>query len=118
MAYLPQKYFAESAFSRQIEFILDDAKKVIKDLDAVLDLVFIDADKENYPEYLQLIKPKMRSGGVILIDNVLWYGKVLEEKGNRSTEQIKLLNKIVAEDPDFENVILPLRDGIHLIRKL
>ncbi|MBP7174018.1 MAG: O-methyltransferase [Cloacibacterium sp.] len=118
LAYLPQKYFAESAFSRQIEFILDDAKKVIKDLDAVLDLVFIDADKENYPEYLQLIKPKMRSGGVILIDNVLWYGKVLEEKGNRSTEQIKLLNKIVAEDPDFENVILPLRDGIHLIRKL
>jgi predicted O-methyltransferase YrrM len=52
-----------------------------------------------------------------MIDNVLWYGKVLDEKGNKQTEQIKLVNKLVAEDADFENVILPLRDGIHLARK-
>ena len=118
LAYLPKKYFAESEFSHQIEFIIDDAKKVIKDLDVVFDLIFIDADKENYPEYLQLIKPKIKSGGIILVDNVLWYGKVLDEKGNKPTEQIKLLNKMVAADPDFENVILPLRDGIHMIRKI
>ena len=118
LAYLPKKYFAESEFSHQIEFIIDDAKKVIKDLDVVFDLIFIDADKENYPEYLQLIKPKIKSGGIILVDNVLWYGKVLDEKGNKQTEQIKLLNKMVAADPDFENVILPLRDGIHMIRKI
>ncbi|SKB61388.1 Predicted O-methyltransferase YrrM [Soonwooa buanensis] len=118
LAYIPKKYFAESEFSNQIEFILGDARHEIKNLDVTWDLVFIDADKESYLEYLDLIKPKLRSGGVILIDNVLWYGKVLEENpSNKATQQIKLVNKIVAEDPDFENLILPLRDGIHLIRK-
>lgn len=68
--------------------------------------------------YIELIKPKLRKGGVVLIDNVLWYGKVIEENPkDKSTQQIKLVNKIVTEDPDFENVILPLRDGVHLIRK-
>lgn len=117
LSYLPKKYFQESEFASQIQFILQDAKEHLKNTEEIYDLVFIDADKENYPDYLTLIKPKLPSGGVILIDNVLWYGKVLEEKGNKQTEQIKLVNKIVTEDPDFENVILPLRDGIHLIRK-
>lgn len=118
LAYLPKKYFAESDYASQINFILGDAREEIKNIDAIWDLVFIDADKESYQDYLQLIKPKLRSGGIILIDNVLWYGKVLEENpSNKATQQIKLVNKIVTEDPDFENVILPLRDGIHLIRK-
>ena len=89
----------------------------LKNSNETFDLIFIDADKENYPEYLQLVKPRMKSGSVLMIDNVLWYGKVLDEKGNKQTEQIKLVNKLVAEDADFENVILPLRDGIHLVRK-
>lgn len=116
LAYIPQKFFDESAFSHQIDFRLEEAKKGILPIENI-DLVFIDADKEQYPEYLQLLKPRMRKGGIILIDNVLWYGKVLEEKGNHATEQIKWVNKLVTEDEDFENVILPLRDGIHLIRK-
>lgn len=116
LAYIPEKFFAESAFSHQIDFRLEDAKKGILEIDNI-DLVFIDADKEQYPEYLKLLKPRMKNGGIILIDNVLWYGKVLEKKGNLATEQIKLVNKLVTEDEDFENVILPLRDGIHLIRK-
>lgn len=118
LAYIPQKYFQQSDYASQIEFILGDAAHTIKNLDIVWDLVFIDADKENYENYLQLIKPKLKSGSIILIDNVLWYGKVLEEHpNNKATQQIKLVNKIVTEDPDFENLILPLRDGIHLIRK-
>ncbi|WP_288789990.1 O-methyltransferase [uncultured Elizabethkingia sp.] len=118
LAYLPQKYFDESEYSAQIEFILGDAKEEIKKLDVTFDLVFIDADKENYAAYIELIKPKLRKGGVVLIDNVLWYGKVIEENPkDKSTQQIKMVNKIVTEDPDFENVILPLRDGVHLIRK-
>ena len=118
LAYLPQKYFAESIYSNSIDFIIGDAREVIKTIDETLDLVFIDADKENYEEYLNLIKPKMRSGSVVLIDNVLWYGKVLNTGAkDKATEQIKRVNKLAAEDPDFENVILPLRDGIHLIRK-
>ncbi|MGX9985692.1 O-methyltransferase [Soonwooa purpurea] len=118
LAYIPQKYFQQSDYASQIEFILGDAAHTIKNLDIIWDLVFIDADKENYENYLQLIKPKLKSGSIILIDNVLWYGKVLEEHPNKkATQQIKLVNKIVTEDPDFENLILPLRDGIHLIRK-
>ena len=117
LAYLPQKYFAQSEWPSQIEFKLQDAKEFLKNSNETFDLIFIDADKENYPEYLQLVKPRMKSGSVLMIDNVLWYGKVLDEKGNKQTEQIKLVNKLVAEDADFENVILPLRDGIHLVRK-
>lgn len=117
LAYIPKKYFAESEFASQIEFRLENALDFLRNSDEIFDLIFIDADKENYAEYLKLVKPRMKSGSVLLIDNVLWYGKVLEEKGNKQTEQIKLVNKLVAEDADFENVILPLRDGIHLVRK-
>ena len=117
LAYIPKKYFAESEFASQIEFRLENALDFLKNSSETFDLIFIDADKENYPKYLQLVKPRMKSGSVLMIDNVLWYGKVLDEKGNKQTEQIKLVNKLVAEDADFENVILPLRDGIHLVRK-
>ena len=117
LAYIPKKYFAESEFASQIEFRLENALDFLKNSSETFDLIFIDADKENYPEYLQLVNPRMKSGSVLMIDNVLWYGKVLDEKGNKQTEQIKLVNKLVAEDADFENVILPLRDGIHLVRK-
>ena len=118
LAYLPQKYFAQSEFASQIDFKLQDAREFLKNSSETFDLIFIVADKENYPEYLQLVKPRMKSGSVLMIDNVLWYGKVLDEKGNKQTEHIKLVNKLVAEDSDFENVILPLRDGIHLVRKI
>ena len=118
LAYIPKKYFAESEFASQIEFRLENALDFLKNSSETFDLIFIDADKENYPEYLKLVKPRMKSGSVLMIDNVLWYGKVLDEKGNKQTEQIKLVNKLVAEDADFENVILPLRDGIHLVRKI
>jgi len=118
LAYLPKKYFQESECSSGIEFILGDAKEEIIKLDVVFDLIFIDADKQNYPLYIDLVKPKLRSGGIILIDNVLWYGKVTDEKAKDiSTQKIREVNKKITEDSDFENVILPLRDGIHLIRK-
>ena len=119
LAYLPRKYFGESEFSNQIEFRLENALDYLKNNEdySTFDLIFIDADKENYAEYMKLVKPKMKSGSVLMVDNVLWYGKVLDEGGNKQTEQIKKVNELLAEDPDFENVILPLRDGIHLVRK-
>ena len=118
LAYLPKKYFQESEYSDQIDFQLKDAKVFLKETDEVFDFIFIDADKENYVEYFHLIKPKIKSGAVILFDNVLWYGKVLEENPKqKSTQIIKELNEMVAKDDDFENLILPLRDGLHLIRK-
>lgn len=118
LAWLPEKYFEESGYASKIHFKIQDAKEFLKETDEIFDLVFIDADKENYVEYFNLIKPKTRSGAVIIFDNVLWYGKVLEETPRqKSTHTIKELNALVAADSAFENVILPLRDGVNLIRK-
>jgi caffeoyl-CoA O-methyltransferase len=118
LAYLPKKYFAESEFSSQIHFKLQDAKEFLKETDEIFDLVFIDADKENYAEYFRLIKPKIKSGSVVMFDNVLWYGKVLEDNPKqKSTQVIKELNDLAAKDEDFENLILPLRDGVNLLRR-
>ena len=117
LAYLPRKYFEESVFSNQIDFRLQDARDFLADNKTLFDLVFIDADKENYVEYLALIKPHLRSGSVVLFDNVLWYGKVLEENPKqKATQRIKELNSLIAQDEDFENLILPLRDGVNLMR--
>lgn len=118
LAYLPQKYFKESEFSSKIDFKIQAAKVFLKETSEVFDFVFIDADKENYAAYFNLIKPRIKSGAVILFDNVLWYGKVLEENPKqKSTQVIRELNDAITKDEDFENVILPLRDGLHLIRK-
>ena len=118
LAYLPRKYFEESEYSGQIDFQLKDAKVFLKETDEFFDFVFIDADKENYVEYFNLIKPRIKSGAVVLFDNVLWYGKVLEENPKqKSTQIIQELNDLIAKDEDFENLILPLRDGLHLSRK-
>lgn len=119
LAYLPQSYFAESEYSDRIDFKIQDAKDFLKKTDEIFDLVFVDADKENYVDYFNLLKPKLKSGSVLLFDNVLWYGKVLEEHPKqKSTQKIKELNELVARDDDFENLILPLRDGVNLIRKI
>lgn len=118
LAYLPKKYFAESEYSDQIKFKLQDAKEFLREADEIFDLVFIDADKENYVEYFKLIKPRTKSGSVVMFDNVLWYGKVLEENPKqKSTQVIKELNDLISKDEDFENLILPLRDGVNFLRR-
>jgi len=102
----------------KINFCLQDGREFLQNTDEMYDLVFIDANKGRYVEYFHLIKPRLKSGSVVLFDNVLWYGKVLEENlKSKMTKKIKELNEIVSKDDDFENLILPLRDGINLIRK-
>ncbi len=119
LAYLPRKYFSESKFNAQIDFQIVNALDFLQDTTDVFDLVFIDADKENYTEYFTLLKPLLQSGSVIIFDNVLWYGKVLEENPDKkSTQKIQELNDMIAKDSDFENLILPLRDGVNLLRKI
>lgn len=110
-------FFNESDFSSKIEYIVQDAKITIPTLDEVFDLVFIDADKENYCTYYDLIKPKVRKGGVILTDNVLWYGKIINEQKDTVTQKIHEFNEKVTNDEEVEVVIVPVRDGISLIRK-
>ncbi len=118
LAYLPRKYFTESKFSHQIDFKIQDAKEFLRDSGEFFDLIFVDADKENYAEYFRLIRPRTKSGSVVIFDNVLWYGKVLEENPKqKSTQAIKELNDLIAKDEDFENLILPLRDGVNFLRR-
>jgi len=120
LMYLPKKYFAESEFAKQIEIRMGNALEVLDELNESFDLVFIDADKSNYINYYEKVLDKMNSGGVILADNVLWYGKVLTEpKANdKDTMILKEFNDLTANDNRVETIILPIRDGISLIRKL
>jgi len=113
-----QGYFNESAYASQINYHIGNAIDIIPNLDETFDLAFIDADKKNNLNYYQLIVDKMPSGGVILIDNVLWKGKVLQENSDKQTDIILELNKKIALDTRVEKVILPVRDGVFLIRKL
>lgn len=121
LIYLPKKYFAESEFANQIEVKLGNALDVLDELqNETYDLVFIDADKSNYINYYEKVLTQMNSGGVILADNVLWYGKVLEEAkpNDKDTKTLQELNDLVANDPRVESLILPIRDGISIIRKI
>jgi len=111
-------YFAESAYASKIDFIINDAARVIPTLNENFDLVFIDADKENYAKYYDLVFEKVRPGGIILADNVLWSGKVLDAKPDKDTKAILDFNKKIQDDKRVENVLLPVRDGIMIIRKL
>ncbi|MEJ4089469.1 O-methyltransferase [Galbibacter orientalis] len=113
-----QKYFEKSGLKDQIKQYTGDALEIIPKIEAKFDLVFIDADKPNYVNYFDLIIDKMNSGGVILSDNVLWSGKVVEKlkKGDKSTEALLEYNKKLKEDPRIETVLLPIRDGLTVSR--
>lgn len=117
---IQQKYFSSSAFKNQIIQHVGNALDIIPTLNKKFDLVFIDADKENYINYWNLIVPMMNKGGIILSDNVLWSGKVLEEvqKNDKSTPILLEYNKIVNEDTRVETVLLPIRDGLTVSRVL
>ena len=105
-----KKYFDRSAWKEQIFQHLGDALEIIPTLNKKFDLVFIDADKQNYPNYFNLIMPMMNKGGVILSDNVLWSGKVLEtvKANDKSTQVLLDYNKLLKDDPRVETVLLPI----------
>lgn len=113
-----RKYFDQTIWSNQIKQHLGDGLAIIPTLSKKYDLVFIDADKENYINYFHLIVPMMNQGGIILSDNVLWSGKVVEEvKENDLTTKILLeYNQLLKNDPRVETVLLPIRDGLTVSR--
>jgi len=113
-----RNYFAKTTFVNQIDYRIGDALEIISGLTDVFDLVFIDADKENYLNYFNLVIDKVRVGGFILADNVLWGSKVLEAAPDKDTRAILEFNKVIQNDSRVENVLLPVRDGIMMIRKL
>ena len=115
-----RSFFDRSPWGKQIHQYCGDAIEIIPTLEGEYDLVFLDADKKNYLNYLELLLPKIKPGGLLLSDNVLWSGKVLEEtqKNDRDTAVLKEFNQKLATHPNFETVLLPLRDGLTLSRKI
>jgi caffeoyl-CoA O-methyltransferase len=113
-----RNYFKESSFESKIDYRIGDATKIIPELKEKFDLVFIDADKENYCRYFDLVIDRVNLNGFILADNVLWSGKVLDAKPDKDTKAILEFNRKVQDDDRVENVLLPIRDGMMLIRKI
>ena len=110
--------FKRSDLDSKIMYQIGDAKEIIPTLNETFDLVFIDADKKNNATYYEMIIDKVRSGGLILVDNVLWSGKVLDEAvSDQKTSLISKFNEMVSSDQRVEKLILPVRDGLFLIRK-
>jgi predicted O-methyltransferase YrrM len=116
---LQRKYFDLSGYGPRIIQHLGDARTIIPELKLEFDLIFIDADKISYPAYFELIIDKLKSGGLILSDNVLWSGKVIEKLNPKDKDTKALLhyNRLLKTDPRIETVVLPIRDGFTISRK-
>lgn len=121
---LAKKFWNDSKHGYKIKSILGEAIKIIPTLEGKFDLVFIDADKRNYQNYLEMVLPKLTHNGMIVIDNVLWSGRVLEgrerdpEEEHRNTKFIRELNTFIAKSSDLYGTLLPVRDGMFLIKKI
>lgn len=123
-ANLAQKFWADSKHGHKIKSILGNALDIIPSLGGRFDFIFIDADKRNYIEYLKMTIPLLTESGMIVIDNVLWSGRVIEEKElnlkelhDRNTEFIRQLNDFIANSEDLYGTLMPIRDGMFLVRK-
>ena len=115
-----RSYFEKSDYNSKIKYLVGNALEVIPTLNETWDLVFIDADKENYSTYFDLVINQVRKGGFIIVDNVLWSGKVLHEvaPNDMETKGIIAFNSKVHEDSRVENLLLPVRDGLMILRKM
>ncbi|MCQ2285812.1 MAG: O-methyltransferase [Bacteroidales bacterium] len=115
-----RRYVDQSGLKDKINLIIGDALQVIPTLDKVYDLVFVDAEKKHYPDYYEMILPKMRKGGILLVDNVLWNEKVVNEVNEKDVDTKKIMefNDRVQKDERVKNMLLPFRDGIMMIEKL
>ena len=113
------KYFGLSEYSSQLKPMIGNAIEIIPTLDEKFDLVFIDADKSNYINYFNMIIDKLNPGGIILSDNVLWSGKVVEPTAEKDvdTKVLKEYNKLLKDDPRLETILLPIRDGLTISRR-
>lgn len=115
-AAVAQRYFDQSPHGKKIQLRVGPALETIAKLKGLFDLVFIDADKSNYPQYWDAVLPKVRSGGLLIVDNVLWSGRVLDPQ-DADSRAISAFNESVRNDPRTESVLLPVRDGITLAWK-
>ena len=116
---LAVSFFERSSYAGKIKMMVGDAMQVVPTLGGEFDLIFLDADKKNYVKYLDVLLPRLSRGGVLLSDNVLWSGKVVEELDprDRDTAVIMEYNDILAHHTELETVLLPVRDGLTISRK-
>ncbi len=114
---ISEPFFSREPYRSKITQKMGNALEIISGLDGSFDLIFLDADKVNYPKYYRLAKEKIKAGGLIVVDNVLWGGEVLDQK-NRKAEAIHQMNKIIRDDDEVEQLMLPLRDGVTIVRDL
>ena len=117
--FIIKKYINKAGLQENIVLHICEALNIIPTLEENFDLVFLDADKENYMQYYELSLAKLNKGGVIIADNVLWNGKVLYEPSKKDieTQSIIELNNHIVNDPRVENLLLPFRDGLMIVRK-
>ena len=115
-----RRYFDQTPFKDQIDYRIGNALDIIPTLTDTFDIVFIDADKINYSSYFNLCLEKVRKGGFLIADNVLWSGKVVEplKKADKDTQALLDFNRMVHEDPRVSNILLPIRDGLMILQKL
>ena len=112
-----RSFFDRSDYKEQIDYRIADAKDELTKIEGPFDLVFIDADKRNYALYYDLVIDKMSPGGIILVDNVLWSGKIVDENArDKSTQALKDFNQKCLDDPRVDKMLLPLRDGLYMLR--
>ena len=117
---IQNKYFSKSKYHKNIIQYTGDALEIIPKINSKFDLIFLDADKENYNKYLEIIIPKLNKKGILISDNVLWHGKVLSDKKNQDkvTKGIDTFNKDLVENKNFQTFMLPIRDGLSISIKL
>lgn len=113
---IAERVFEKSESAKKIEILFGNAREITKNLPESYDLIFLDADKQFYPTYYETLKPKLKSGGLLVTDNVFWSGAVLT-KEDRKSKAIAEFNKMVKDDPDMEQVMLTIRDGVLIARK-
>ncbi len=120
LEHMIRRFVTEAGMEDRVDLKMGDARSIIPKLDETFDMVFIDADKEFYGEFYDLVFEKVRPGGLIIADNVLWSGKVIKKTSNtdKSTSAVISFNNKINEDRRVENVLLPVRDGLMIIRKL
>ena len=117
-ASIAKKFFDRSKYKEKISLLIEDATTAIENISEKIDLVFIDADKVNYSKYYDMLFPKLKIGGLIVADNVLWSGKVTKKVSDNETQSIKNFNTKVKNDERVENLIVGIRDGIMVCQKI
>lgn len=116
--YISDKYFKRAGIRNQVHSLIGNAKEILPTLDTKFDLVFIDAKKKDYSLYYDLVIDNVITGGIILADNVLWDGKVVDGSTDATSESLRTFNQKMKDDPRISTLLMPLRDGLMIMRKL